>query len=107
MTKDPTLGIQVHVTDETKIEASQVPSDQKDFVSVKFGWHVSVLLFNSAQAKTLADAAIEAYGLLMKIETDTKASELVSAWDSEDEYDDEEGYDCTIENPCSLCLNSH
>lgn len=103
----PTLNIVVHVNDETSMGASRVPSGLEDFVSVKVGPDVSILLFNHAQAKVLADAAVEAFRILMQIEVDEKAAELTKSMvDNTVDYMrvDTSGWDnCSVENPCQDC----
>lgn len=101
MGKDPSLSIQVLLNDETEIESHRVPSGSEDFVSLKLGGQVSVLLFNSNQAITLAKAAVDANRILKTIELEIEEAELISAWDDDDEY-----LNCTIENPCSDCQES-
>lgn len=93
MVKKTTLNIVVHVNDETAIESGRVPSNDTDFVSLKVGPEISVLLFNTAQATALANAAVEAFRILSQIETDNAAKVFAtSIWGNgtvtESEYDE-------------------
>lgn len=113
MATKPTLNMIVHVNDETVISSSPVPSTDAEFVSVKVGPDVSILLFNPAQARALADAAVEAFRLLKQMEVESEAE---SIWGNgtvtESEYDTwiESGQDgtinCSIEDPCQDCIDT-
>lgn len=100
MVKRTSLNIVIHVNDETIIEPGRVPSSDTDFVSVKVGPDVSILLFTPAHAKALADAAVEAFRILKQIETDEEAAAMASAWD------DSDFVDCTPDNPCQECSDT-
>lgn len=79
MVKKTTLNVNVHVNDETVIKASRVPSADTDFVSLNVGFEVSLFLFDTAQAKLLADAAVEAFRILSQVEADVKAKEFAKS----------------------------
>ena len=122
MEKRTTLNIVVHVNDETILNAGRVPSADTDFVSLKVGPDVSVLLFTPAQARALVDAAVIAFGILKTIEAE---AEINSIWGEgtveESEYNswlqsgrsEDDDYNppinsllnCTDENPCHLCVD--
>jgi hypothetical protein len=97
----PTVNTVVHLNNEVTIEAVRVPSESKDFVSLKFGWDTSVLLFNPDQAKAVADAAVAAYRLLKQIEADEAAAAYETALAEQRDYSYIER--CTISNPCQDC----
>jgi hypothetical protein len=118
MEKRTTLNIVVHVNDETIINAGRVPSADTDFVSLKVGPDVSVLLFTPEQARSLADAAVTAFALLKTIESEKEINSIwgdgtveeseYNAWlqdgdTDEDDYDYPE-YSCTDGHPCNLCV---
>lgn len=126
MVKKTTVNIVVHVNDETVTESVRVPSSDQDFVALKVGPDVSVLLFNSEQAKTLANAAVAGFAILKDIEAVAEAKEFSQflnsavsnsddAWvpvdpelerllAEEEDYPDWTFTDCSEDNPCSECL---
>lgn len=99
MTKKMTINTVVHVNDETTIIANRVPSADRDFASVKLDWDTSILLFNPAQAKALADAAVEAFRILKQIEADEEANRMASVWNETVVS----VMNCTPSNPCQDC----
>lgn len=121
MEKKTTVNVIVHVNDETVTSASRVPSTDQDFVSMKIGPDVSVLLFTPAHAKAVADAAVTAFGLLKTIEAESEINNIwgdgtvteseYNSW-IQDAYSDEVEFDyadysCTIERPCNLCSEGY
>jgi hypothetical protein len=103
MSNKTSLNIVVHVNDETLMDASRVPSSDTDFVSVKVGPDVNVLLFNSAQAKAFIQAVMDARRILRTIEAEVEDAEMTRAL-YEDEDDEDYGPYCTDDNPCDECL---
>lgn len=101
MSKDPNFNVNVHLNDEVLIEAQRVPSELQDFVSLKFGWPFSIFIFNSSQAKTLGQAAMNAFRILKTIELEDEEAEMNRAWA---EADDDEYMNCSIEHPCRDCI---
>ncbi len=107
MDRNPGISMNIHVKDDTRFESQRVPSTDIDFVALKLGWEVGVLLFTSAQAKALAEAADDAYFTLRSIEAE-KEREVRTASRINDYSDyadpaDPDGVICTIENPCEGC----
>lgn len=92
-----TVNINVHVKDDTKITASRVASDVKDFVSVKFDWDVNILIFTSEQAAALILAVEDAMTILKEIEGKDILDDMMVAgrnWIRSIYEDDRDYYRC-------------
>ncbi len=100
------IGINAHMRDETTVVTNRVASSGDDFVSLQLGGQVSILMFTPAHAKAVALAAADAYHLLKTIELEKERENMLKSMTSEARsYELDEDGECTIENPCSSCID--